>query len=202
MDLTSTALVVIDMQRGFVHPNSAYVVPVVTDLVRRWQDAGGATVFTRFINAPGSQFERLLQWRAVSNPPQTDIVDELAPHLALATAVIDKPAYTLFTAEGAGVVARGGWSDLVFCGLTTESCVLKSAVDAFEHGLTPWVLTDASATHAGPAAQEAGLLVTRRFIGSGQLITTDDIHLAPGELTCTAPAVRIAHHITDRVGCH
>ncbi len=192
MKFASTALVVIDMQRGFVRPETAWVVPAVADFVRRWQEAGGATIFTRFINEPGSLFEQLLQWTSVTTAPETDLVDELEPYVAKATAVIDKPAYTLFTAEGAEVVDKGGWTDLVFCGLTTESCVLKGAVDAFERGLSPWILTDLSAAHAA-GAQEAGLLVARRYIGRNQLITAADLHLGPGTLRSTAPVHRIEH---------
>lgn len=192
-----TVLVVIDMQNGFIHPSSAYVVPVVTDLVRRWDAAGGDIVFTRFHNAPGSLYERLMGWTEVAVPPDTDLVDELLPYEAKHQ-VVDKPGYTLFTESGSQVIKDGGWSDLVFCGLTTESCVLKGAVDAFERNLTPWMVTDASATHGGKAAHEAGLLVARRFIGAGQLITTADLELSPGAITYTTEPVEIRHNITAR----
>lgn len=194
MDLATTALVVIDMQNGFVHPTSAHIVPVVTDLVRRWDAAGGDIVFTRFFNQPGSMYEQLMDWTAVTDKPDTDIVDPLLP-FTTNHRVVDKRGYTLFNDEGAAVVQAGGWNDLVFCGLTTESCVLKSAVDAFERDLTPWMVTDASATHAGEVAQEAGLLVASRFIGAGQLIRTTDLRLSPGAVTCTAPAVPVVHNI-------
>lgn len=196
MDLANSVLVVVDMQQGFIHPNSAHVVPTVVDLVRRWQNAGGATVFTRFINQAGSPFERLVQWTQLSTSPQIDLVEELAPYAARATAVVEKPAYTLFTPAGVAAIAAGSWQHLIFCGLTTESCVLKCAVDAFEHDLTPWVVTDACATHAGPAAHEAGLLVIRRFIGAGQLITAADLQLDNGRLDIRAPKVTITHNIT------
>ncbi len=52
--------------------------------------------------------------------------------------------------------------------------MLETAVDAVELGLTPHVVTDASASHAGPR-QEAGLNFLDRFIGTGQLITTSDL---------------------------
>jgi nicotinamidase-related amidase len=196
LDLASSVLVVVDMQNGFIHPNSAYVVPTVVDLVRRWQDAGGATVFTRFLNRPDSLYERLFQWDQLTTSPQTDLVDDLVPYAERATAVVDKPGYTLFTEKGARIVAEGGWRDVVLCGLTTESCVLKSAVDAFERELVPWVVTDACATHAGPDAQAAGLLVIRRFIGPSQLITTDHLQLSHGRLTFTGQPVEVVHHIT------
>jgi nicotinamidase-related amidase len=175
--VTDSVLVVIDMQNGFVKPASAYVVPRVVDLVQRWQDVGGATIFTRFFNSPGSAYERLIEWTDVATAPETDIVAELQPYADRATAVIDKPGYTLFTPEGAAAVEAGGWRNMLVCGLTVESCVCKTAVDAFERDLIPWVITDATGTHAGELAHNAGLLVIRRFIGAGQLITTKNIDL-------------------------
>jgi nicotinamidase-related amidase len=49
--------------------------------------------------------------------------------------------------------------------------VLKTAVDAFERDLTPWIVQDACASHAGPEPHNAGLLVARRFIGRSQIIS-------------------------------
>ena len=53
--------------------------------------------------------------------------------------------------------------------------MLKGAVDAFERNLTPWLIQDASASHAGVDAHFAGILVARRFIGPGQIIDVADI---------------------------
>ncbi len=169
-----TALVVVDVQNGFIREPSKPVVPVIAEFTHRWQAAGGATVFSRYINYPGSQFERLIGWSAVATSPEIDIVDQLQPAVSLATLVVDKPGYTVFTPEGLAGIRAGGWTDLLICGIATESCVCKTAVDAFELGFTPWVLTDASASHAGQEAQDAGLLVIRRFIGAGQMISTRD----------------------------
>ncbi|GAA1398438.1 isochorismatase family cysteine hydrolase [Catellatospora coxensis] len=194
MDINRAVLVVVDMQLGFVHPNSEYVVPRVVDLVKRWSDAGGALIFTRFLNWADSPFERFFSWSALMNSPQTDLIPELEPYAASAI-VVDKPFYTLFTAEGEQAISAGGWTDLVICGLTTESCVLKTAVDTFERHLTPWVVTDASATHAGQHAHEAGLLVISRFIGRGQLVTLADVALSPGVVEITADQTPVVHNI-------
>ena len=58
---------------------------------------------------------------------------------------------------------------LVLCGVATDGCVLKTAVDAFERGVEPIVVVDACASHGGTAAHEAGLLLLGRFIGKDQL---------------------------------
>jgi nicotinamidase-related amidase len=89
--------------------------------------------------------------------------------------VIDKKGYTLFNDQGRELIAQNGWTDLVFCGIDAEICVLKSAVDAFEAGVTPWVLTDASMSHSSQAAHDAGVLIGRRFIGASQFITVEQL---------------------------
>jgi nicotinamidase-related amidase len=172
-----SALVIVDVQNGFVREQSAHVVPLIADVVRRWQDAGGDTVFTRYFNPPGSTFERLIHWTRLREAPETDIVPELAPLAARATAIVDKTIYSLFNGEGDRLVRDHGWTDLYVCGIATESCVLKTAVDAFERDITPWVIADASASHAGPVAHDAGILVASRFIGKDQIIAVKDVPL-------------------------
>jgi nicotinamidase-related amidase len=164
-----SALVVVDVQNGFVNDESRHVVPRIVELVRRWP---GPVAFSRFFNRPESSYERLIGWTKFHGPPETDLVDELKPYAAN---VIDKHAYSFFGAEGQALAAAQGWKDVYVCGIDTDICVLKTAVDAFELGLTPHVITDASASHAGPRAQEAGLYLLGRFIGTGQLITANDI---------------------------
>lgn len=170
-----SALIVVDVQNGFVNHHSRHVVPVIRGLVERWAGSGRPVVFTRYRNYPGSSFERFFGWSRLQGPPETDIVPELADQAASAHAVLDKAGYTLFTDEADALIDDAGWTDLVFCGIATESCVLKSAADAFERGHAPWILTDASASDAGPAVHDAGLTVARRLIGPRQLITTGDL---------------------------
>lgn len=174
MDIRSSALVVVDVQTGFVRPRSRHVVPGIVDLVRQWKAAGGDVVFTRFLNYEGSPYERLIGWTRMLQAPETDLIPELEPYLQ-GSIVLDKTSYSLFNDPGAQLVADHGWSDLVICGIATESCVCKTAVDAFERDLTPWVVVDACASHAGEEAHDAGILVTSRFIGRGQMITSADV---------------------------
>jgi nicotinamidase-related amidase len=171
-----SVLVVVDVQNGFVREPSAPVVPVIADLVDRWQRAGGKTLFTRYLNYEGSPFERLIGWSELMTSPQIDIVDELQPYAEKATAVVDKVGYGLFADDaGAALVEERGWTDIYVCGIATESCVLATALGAFEVNLNPWVIADASASHAGQHVHDAGILVTRRFIGEGQIIRVADI---------------------------
>lgn len=175
MTRASAVLAVIDVQNGFVNEESRYVVPVIADLVSRWQARGGDTLFTRYLNYPGSPWERLINYTEMHGEPETSLVDEIQPYSARATRIVDKTIYSLFSESGTDIIRKHGWTDIYLCGIDTECCVLKTAVDAFERNLTPWVLTDACASHAGPKSHEAGLLVISELIGRGQMIATKDV---------------------------
>jgi nicotinamidase-related amidase len=168
-------LVVVDVQNGFITEHSQPVVPVIVNLVRRWQAARGDVVFSRYLNYAGSPFERLIGWTKMADSPEIDFITELTPYVGSHTPVVDKYIYTLFTTEGTHLVDERGWTDLYLCGIDTDSCVLKTAVDAFERNLTPWILKDACASHAGPEAHAAGLFIAGRFIGTNQIIQTTSL---------------------------
>ncbi|NAS22390.1 isochorismatase family protein [Herbidospora sp. NEAU-GS84] len=171
----SSVLVIIDAQNGFITEHSKPAISVIASLVDRWQASGGSVVFTRYINYDGSPYERLIRWSKVKSSPEIDIVPELLPMADKATAVLDKTIYSFFSEEGDRLAQEYGWKDFYVCGLDTESCVLKTVVDAFERDCTPWLIADASASHAGQAAHDAGIFVASRFVGKGQIITTTDI---------------------------
>jgi nicotinamidase-related amidase len=171
----NAALVVVDVQNGFVTEHSAHVVPIIVDLVRHWQESGRDVVFTRYINHPGSIFERAMGWSKLQGTPEIDIVSELQPFTASAIAVIDKRIYSMFTDEGVQLAGDRSWTEMYVCGIDTEVCVLKTAVDAFERDILPRLIVDASASHSGSDAHEAGLLVAQKMIGRRQLVRIVDI---------------------------
>jgi len=175
MNERKPVLVVVDAQNGFITEHSQSVVPAIVDLVRRWQAAHGDVVFTRYLNYADSPFERLIGWTEMVDGPKTELVTELTPFVGPDTPVVDKYIYSLFTPEGIQLVDEHGWTDLYICGIDTDICVLKTAVDAFERNLTPWILQDACASHSGLKAHDAGLFIAGRFIGTNQIIFTTDL---------------------------
>lgn len=170
--LQNPVLVVIDMQNGFLGSRSNYIIPSVVRVVEECQKRGIPTVFTRFHNRDNSPYERLIGWTRLRTPPETDLTPELTQ---FADIIIDKDFYSSFTQEFTGLVEKNGWQTLILCGVATESCVMKTAVDAFERQLTPLVVTDACASHAGDDVHTAGLMILGRYIGKEQLITTNDL---------------------------
>ena len=162
-------LVVIDMQNGFLGEKSQHVIDSVVRLIEESQKRSIPVVITRFHNREGSPYETLIGWRRLRSDTETDLTNELQNTPGT---IIDKDFYSAFTVEFEKLLNENEWKTLILCGVATESCVMKTAVDAFERNLTPVVISDACASHAGVDVHDAGLMILGRFIGKDQLVTT------------------------------
>jgi nicotinamidase-related amidase len=167
---------VIDAQVGFLNGGTVSVLPRIKNLVRAFVSVGAPVVFSRYHNYPGSPYERLLHWYKVRDSDDVRLVPDLDELTAHAT-VIDKTGYTVFVEDMDKLVAAAGCTDIVLCGVDTETCVLKSAVDAFERGLTPWIVRDACTSNGGTAMHRLGLRLARRFVGPAQVVRASELRL-------------------------
>ena len=184
IDLQSSVLLIVDVQNGFVTEDTQHVVPAIINLAQEWSRAGGYTVYSRYFNYPGSSSERLVNWHRLYGPPETDIANDLAPYAERST-TLSKNTYSACTEDLWKLAQQHGWSDIVVCGIDTDLCVLTTVFDAFDGGLTPWVITDCSASTGGQVAHEAGLIVMGRGIGETHLVTSDE--LFSGLVTTAGP---------------
>jgi nicotinamidase-related amidase len=167
------ALIVVDVQNGFVNRRSEHVVHHVVEATKLAADADLSIYFTRFINDPGSPWEQFIHWERLRSAPEIDLHSEILPLTPLGT-VVDKRSYSSVVGEVRAAIEARRFETVAVCGIATDGCVLKTAVDLFEAGVRPIILTDAVASHAGEEVHEAGLLLARRFIGREQVLTIDE----------------------------
>lgn len=186
MQIESTVLFIVDVQNGFITDASAHVVPRVADLGEKWGQLGGHIVCSRYHNYTGSNLERLMNWRYLYDSPDTDLVPQL-DSIVTKAATIDKQTYSGLTRDMLQLIRRNRWTDIIICGIDTDLCVLATVMNTFDQGLTPWVITDASASTGGSEVHEAALLVMARAIGGQQLLTSEQVltMAAPGRPTDT-----------------
>lgn len=169
-----TPLIVVDMQNGFINPKSEHVVEPVRTLASEWARRGWPMFFTKFINAPGSQWQEWLDWERLQVPPETDITSALSDLTPLGL-VVEKRMYTAMSGVIADQFESHAWKTAVICGVATDGCVMETAVDLFQARIRPLVVVDACASHAGNETHEMGLHLLRRSIGPKQLVTLRDI---------------------------
>ena len=165
----SEPLLVVDVQRGFINEFTQHIPARITSLIETGEYA--PLLFTRFVNSPDSPYQRLLGWHACAEPPETDLVDELAP-LADADAVFTKLGKTGLPETLAERLRGEGYAQVSVVGIDTDMCVLKTAMDVFDLGIEPIVLVDCCASTAGLQAHLAGLAILSRTIGPHQLRLT------------------------------
>ncbi|MEV7775438.1 isochorismatase family cysteine hydrolase [Kitasatospora sp. NPDC086791] len=172
----SAVLVVVDVQVGFANASSNHVVPVITELLAAWQAAGRDSVVATFTNPPGSPYETISNWTKLRTDAEQALVPELIPLAQSATARFSKSTSDLFQVDDALAAFRThGWTDIVICGIDTDSCVHDTAVGAYHRSITPWLVTDACASSGGPEYHDIALKLAARNLG-GRLVSSTDVH--------------------------
>lgn len=141
-------LVVIDMQRVFGEAGSPWFAPgapAIEPVVARLIAAFGERVaLTRFV-APGKPHGAWVpyyeQWPFALVPPGDAIWDLLPGIPAGGHPVITRTTFSKWDAELAGLVG----DDLVLAGVSTDCCVLSTALAAADSGVRVRVVADACA---------------------------------------------------------
>ena len=159
----STCLVLIDLQKGFLEKETVRFLPEkLMGLVRsRHFDH---IVATQFQNTPGSVFQRFLGWDGMMDEKSQAVDSRILP---LVERVFVKQGYTCFTEEFCDFIKTEGISCLVFAGVDTDACVLKTALDCFERGIP--VLWEYCGSSGGERIEEAAYQILLRNIGRKQI---------------------------------
>jgi nicotinamidase-related amidase len=148
--MTTGLLAVIDMQRVFAEPGSPWATPRFAEAaagVRRLLPAFAERVtFTRFV-APGRPAgawrEYYARWPFALQPPDAPLwrlTDEFADRAAH---IMDATTFGKWTPELATRVGPEG--RLVLAGVSTDCCVLSTALAAADAGVETLVVSDACA---------------------------------------------------------
>jgi nicotinamidase-related amidase len=159
-------LFIIDIQNGFITQNTNHVPQRVKSLLE--QNIFEHVIFTKFINTPNSPYVKYLNWHGLISPVEQKIVDDIE---AFAQVIFDKTIYTACNTETLDFLKRNDIQKVFICGLDTDSCVLKTAIDFFENNIIPYVLEYYSASTGGDKFHQAGLLVLSQMIGVNNIVT-------------------------------
>mgnify|MGYP006281976821 FL=1 len=156
LDPDDTAVVVVDMQNGFCHPDGSLYAPKseaaiepCVDLVADAREASASVVFTRDVHPP-EQFEdahyydEFDRWgeHVLEGSWGAELVEELTPRES--ELVVVKHTYDAFhRTELEGYLESHGIDDLVICGTLANVCVLHTAGSAGLRDYRPVLVEDA-----------------------------------------------------------
>lgn len=191
-----TALVVIDMQNGFCHPEGSFAqlgldieatnraIEGCRRLIEAAREAGVPIIYTRYVYRPdyldgGVLVQDILPALAdakslAAGTWDADIVDELEPQPQ--DFIVDKNRYSAFYATSlATILSSLRISNLVICGVTTNMCVETTARDASQMDYRVFVVGDAT----GELDEERHrVALTTIGFGFGWVVTVDDVQRA------------------------
>jgi nicotinamidase-related amidase len=170
-------LVVIDMQRLFGDPVSPWYTPGYPDivdhvesLVRSFADR---VVFTRFViptDPHGSWVPYYQQWEQVTRPDAVAWMDLTEPWATRRPPTLDRTTFGKWGPELREM--SKDFRTLVLCGVSTDCCVIATALPAADDGMFVRVVSDACAGLDQPAHERA-LAICAGFAPQITISTTE-----------------------------
>ena len=155
LDPNATAVVIVDMQNGFCHPDGSLYAPGsekaiggCVELVGRAREAGASVIYTRDVHPP-EQFEdahyydEFERWgeHVLEGSWEAELVEELDPRED--ELVVVKHTYDAFhQTELEGWLESHGIDNLVFGGTLANVCVLHTAGSAGLRDYRPLLVED------------------------------------------------------------
>ena len=152
-----TALLIIDVQECFTQSTSKEFIIAIEALQTDYSDV----FISRFFNYKGSGFIKHLDWQSCFKDSREFQLAFTPDSKAM---VFDKNTYSSFHEK------MSDFDEIHICGLETDACILKTALDLFEHNIRPVVLSELCCSNGGNNLHQAALKILQRNIGKAQVV--------------------------------
>ena len=183
LDVPAAALLVVDMQNAFIHPDGPIYLPAgaavadaVAAVANAFRAAGRPVFYTRHAEDPaGGNAGMMAFWWEDSSPKEgtweAEIFEGLAPRPG--DVVISKIRYNAFVATDLELRLReAGVKDLAITGVMTNLCCESTARDAFMRDLRVFFAADGT---AAPSLEfHRGSLLNLAY-GFAYVLTCDEL---------------------------
>ncbi len=159
----NNCIIIVDVQQGFINNYTKHIPKLVENL----QNEYNHIYITRFFNKKNSLYRKLFQWHEFD---KNSTAFQLAFEPAKKAIIIDKDIYSCVNPEFIQNLNAKKIKKADVCGIDTDICVTKCAVDLFEAGIVPRVLANFCASSTGLKEHNFALKTLDRFIGKSQVI--------------------------------
>lgn len=156
-------LVIIDLQKQFINQNTEFLLNEINSLIK--ETKFNEVVFTRFVNSKDNILFKNLNYKGCITEESKKIEIDTENYK-----VIDKDIYSILTNEFKEYIISNNISKIYLCGIDTECCVLKSALDLFENGYDVYVLKDYCACTHGLDMHNNAIRIIQRNIGNERVV--------------------------------
>lgn len=164
----NSLLLVIDLQNNFINDNTRKIPINICNLIDK--NLFDYVVFTKFINDENSNFYKVLNYKGCINEMDRNIVIDTKNYK-----VIEKRIYSAYNDELKKFIFDNKIRTVYLCGIDTDACVLKTAVDLFENNIDVKVIEDCSMSHSGLEYHNSAINILKKLIGKDNIIKVSDI---------------------------
>ena len=162
------ALLIVDVQAGFIRPGRIDALPAaVASHVRVHRARYELVIATRFINLEGSLFERAKHYKRIRSAGEIALCPEIAE---VADEAVDKTTYSSANDAMLRLLGDHRIARVDLCGISTDGCVLATALGLWDRGVEPFVLGGLCGSNNSPMAHAEGLRILSRLLGPGHVL--------------------------------
>ena len=156
-------LLVIDLQNAFINQSTEKLPSKIEETIASNQYDDVA--FTRFVNYEESLYVKKLNWRGCLSDEDKKIVINTNGYQ-----IFDKSIYSSVTKEFIEYIHKNQITKIYLCGINTDCCVLKTALDLFELGFDIYVLENLCGSICGIERHNQAIDILKRNIGEKYVI--------------------------------
>lgn len=179
-----TALIIIDMQKGFINENTKHLAPKIVNFAKK-RDFD-LVIGTRYINSNYTACHIYEGWDDCwEGSESAELVQEIK---SICNEVVDKHEYSCWGSLLKSILKKYGIEKLMFCGVNTGCCVLASVFDAYDELWDIEVIENLCGSTSGDSSHKAGIEILRECITKSRVITAQ---------SCEAPK----YNVNDVVIC-
>lgn len=157
------ALLIIDIQHGFICNGVEQIIPSLVELVHKWPCEN--LYYLKYKNYPGSSFTKYLDWHEFMTSEQANIVPEV---YIKGSAIYNHYGYA--PPDDLLVELHSKYESVGICGVDTDACVMAAVFALWDAEIRPFVLAEYCASSGGPQFHRAALDLMLRQFGTGSVI--------------------------------
>ena len=161
--MENTLLLIIDVQKNFINDNTKKIPNKITNLINK--NHFDYIAFTKFINDENSNFYKMLNYKGCINEDDRKIVFDTQNNK-----VFTKKIYTAVNDEFKTYIKENEIKKVYLCGIDTDACVLKTAIDLFENNIDVKVIENCCMSHSGKKYHNYAIKMLKKLIGKESII--------------------------------
>lgn len=159
----SSLLLVIDLQKDFINEHTEHVLSKIEKVIA--EKKYDYVVFTKYINSADNLCYKKLNYTGCLTEEGQEIAIDSKDYK-----IIKKEVYTAYVDELKEYLKENNIKEIYLCGLNTDCCVLKTALDLFEAGYEVYVLKEYCASTEGEQLHINALEILKNNIGEQYIL--------------------------------